>query len=147
MDGSAHARRERPLGWWLKEADGRIDAAFDRALGLRGLDRRRWQVLASLARAPMAQADVAAALSRFDDDAEIGQIVTDLVGRGLVRGDPDRLELSDRGVRVQQEAAREVGVIRDRVGAALGEAGYEALIDLLMQLVDAFPDDQHRNGS
>lgn len=147
MDGG-RGRRERPLGWWLKEADGRIDGAFDRALGLRGLDRRRWQVLASLARGSMAQADVAAALSRFDDDAEIAEIVTDLVARGLVHRDADdRLQLSGRGVRVQQEAAREVGVIRDRVGAALGEAGYEELIDLLMQLVDAFPHDQHRNGS
>lgn len=31
---------ERPIGWWLKEADARLDAAFDRALEGRGVDRR-----------------------------------------------------------------------------------------------------------
>ena len=38
----------RPVGWWLKEADARLDAAFDRTLAGRDVDRRGWQVLATL---------------------------------------------------------------------------------------------------
>ena len=93
-----HGPASRPLGWWLKEADARIDAAFDRSLGLRGLDRRRWQILATLARGPLTQQGVAAALSRFDDDAEIAAIVADLLERGSVRRRGDaQLELTDQG--------------------------------------------------
>jgi hypothetical protein len=143
-----HGPASRPLGWWLKEADARIDAAFDRALRLRGLDRRRWQILATLARGPFTQRGVAAALSRFDDDAEIAAIVADLLERGMVRhGGDDQLELTDRGTHAQQQAAREVDVIRARVGTALGPDGYEQLIALLTRLVEALPDSPSDNGS
>ncbi len=40
----------RPIGWWLKEADVRPVAAFDSALEGTDVDRRSWQVLASLSR-------------------------------------------------------------------------------------------------
>jgi hypothetical protein len=42
----------RPIGWWLKEADARIDAAFDRVLEGFHTVRRSWQVLSSSARRP-----------------------------------------------------------------------------------------------
>lgn len=138
----------RPLGWWLKEADARIDAAFERGLGLQGLDRRRWQVLTTVARAQSTQPAVAAALSRFDSDAEIAAIVADLLERGMLRrSDGNQLEITDRGTQAHQQAAREVDVIRTRVGAALGHDGYEQLIGLLARLVEAFPDTPSNNGS
>jgi hypothetical protein len=65
----------RPIGWWLKEADARIDEVFDRALMQSGLDRRRWQLLASLSRGPASQRDLTAALRRFDHDAAIDAVV------------------------------------------------------------------------
>lgn len=140
-------RTARPLGWWLKEADARIDAAFDRALGRLGLDRRGWQILATLARQASTQRDVAAALSRFADDVDIVTAVADLVDRGMVRrGADDVLELTDRGARTQEQAGRQVDVVRGRVGAALGDDGYTQLINLLRQLVEALPDDAWRNG-
>jgi hypothetical protein len=142
------SQASRPLGWWLKEADARIDAAFDRALGARGLDRRRWQVLATVARGSSTQHDVAAALSRFDSDAEIATIVADLLERGMVRrGGDDQLEITDRGMLAHEQAAREVDVIRTRVATALGHDGYEELIGLLVRLVEAFPDSPSSNGS
>ncbi|CAN5740894.1 hypothetical protein BH23ACT10_BH23ACT10_30360 [soil metagenome] len=99
-------RTARPLGWWLKEADARIDDAFDRGLGSLGLDRRRWQILATLARGPLPQGDIAAALSRFDDDAEIAAVVADLLDHGMVhRGSEDVLEITDRGAQAHQQAA------------------------------------------
>jgi len=53
----------RPVGWWLKEADARLDAAFDRSLVGRNVDRRGWQILASLARSPTRRTDVSAFLA------------------------------------------------------------------------------------
>jgi len=56
----------RPIGWWLKEADARLDAAFDASLAVRGVDRRAWQVLATLARSATPRRKVAAVLASFD---------------------------------------------------------------------------------
>jgi hypothetical protein len=39
MDGT-----QRPIGWWLKQLDARIEASFDAALADVGVDRRRWQI-------------------------------------------------------------------------------------------------------
>ncbi len=50
----------RPIGWWLKEADARIDAALD---GM-DVDRRRWQVLTTLTEGPATVDDFADALRR-----------------------------------------------------------------------------------
>ncbi|MDP8907614.1 MAG: hypothetical protein M3N47_00540, partial [Chloroflexota bacterium] len=55
----------RPIGWWLKEADARLDAAFDRQLQSRNVDRRGWQVLASLARRPTSRSELIASLAAF----------------------------------------------------------------------------------
>jgi DNA-binding MarR family transcriptional regulator len=127
----------RPIGWWLKEADARIDEAFDRALLQTGLDRRRWQVLASLSRGPASQRDLTAALRRFDDDAAIDAVVRDLVDGGLVTlTDGDQLELTTQGRETQRHAAELVETVRQRVSAALDEDAYTRLVLLLAQLVE-----------
>lgn len=33
----------RPIGWWLKEADARLEAAFDNALAGQDVDPRGWR--------------------------------------------------------------------------------------------------------
>jgi DNA-binding MarR family transcriptional regulator len=133
--------RSRPIGWWLKEADARIDAAFDRALGPAGLDRRRWQLLASLSRGPADQGDLAGALRRFDDRADVDVVVGDLIDTGLVTREPDgRLALTAHGATIHARAAEEVAVVRERVAAALGTDGYVRLIELLGHLVTALDD-------
>jgi DNA-binding MarR family transcriptional regulator len=127
----------RPIGWWLKEADARIDEAFDRALLQTGLYRRRWQVLASLSRGPASQRDLTAALRRFDDDAAIDAVVRDLVDGGLVTlTDGDQLELTTQGRETQRHAAELVETVRQRVSAALDEDAYTRLVLLLAQLVE-----------
>lgn len=146
MDDSDRAAR--PLGWWLKEADARIDNAFERALGGLGLDRRRWQILATLAAGPAQQGDIAAALSRFDDDAEIAAVVADLLDREMVRRDVDgALEITDQGAQAKLQAAEQIDRVRTRVSEALGDEGYGQLVGLLMQLVDGLSADPWRNGA
>jgi len=48
----------RPIGWWLKEAGARLDAALDDVLARHDVGRRDWQVLATLARSPARRTDV-----------------------------------------------------------------------------------------
>jgi hypothetical protein len=72
----------RPIGWWLKEADARLDAAFDSSLSAEGIDRRAWQVLATLARSPTPRADVVASLASFDDPRTVEGVIDRLEQRG-----------------------------------------------------------------
>lgn len=40
----------KPIGWWLKEVDRRLEASFERLLADDGLTRRQWQALNAAAR-------------------------------------------------------------------------------------------------
>ena len=64
----------RPIGWWLKEADARLDAAFDRSLTGRKVDRRGWQILATLARRPTPRDELVVSLSAFDSAAVVDAV-------------------------------------------------------------------------
>jgi hypothetical protein len=112
--GDLHVARDedplsRPIAWWLNEADTRIDGAFEAAFAGTGPDRRRWQLLSSLAAGPASRQDIAAALDGFDDSAGI-QVVVD-------------------------ELATRIDGVRRRVAGALPQEEYAALVRLLARLV------------
>lgn len=127
----------RPIGWWLKEADARLDAAFDRNLRSRGVDRRRWQVLASLAREPTTRTDLAASLAAFDSPETVDAVVEDLIVRGWVEETAGLLRLTSGGEREQAPLVPLVEDVRQRVSAALPDDDYLALVRLLERLVTA----------
>lgn len=130
----------RPIGWWLKEADARLDAAFDFSLAARGLDRRRWQVLATLAGSSTVRQEVVAALASFDEPAIVEAVVDDLRSRGWVDESNGLLQLTPEGVREQQALVPLVEDVRQHVAAALPHEDYVTLVRLLAHLVAAFPD-------
>jgi hypothetical protein len=72
----------RPIGWWLKEADARLDSAFDRALVGKGRTRREWQVLSTLAARPTGSDELAVALAAFGPADAILGLVRALQARG-----------------------------------------------------------------
>jgi DNA-binding MarR family transcriptional regulator len=126
----------RPVGWWLKEADAALDAAFDAALEGAGVDRRGWQVLASLARAPTTRADLIAALAGFDPPAAVGRVLDDAIGRGWVEESAGLLQLTSAGRAQQQAVAPRVDGVREQVSAALPQDDYVLLVGLLARLVE-----------
>jgi hypothetical protein len=130
----------RPIGWWLKEADTRLDAAFDVALAEHGLDRRGWQVLATLDRAPAGRADVTAALAAFDASEVTDSVIDQLLGRGWIDEADGLLQLTADGAHGQTSAAALVAQIRHHVSDALPGDDYTTLIRLLARLVAAFPE-------
>ena len=127
----------RPIGWWLKEADARLDAVFDRALQGTGADRRGWQVLSSLAQRPASSADLVAALAPFDPADVVRAVVGDLQERGWVEETDGLLRLTGDGARRQAELAPRVDEVRRRVGAALPREDYVTLVRLLARLTQA----------
>ncbi len=128
--------RQRPIGWWLKEADAALDDAFDRAVGTAGTSRRGWQILTTLASGPATRAELAEALARFDAAPVVAGVIDDLIARGWVAG-TDPLAVTTEGRAVEAALAERVGEVRRRVTAALPGGDYDMLVQLLARLVAA----------
>jgi DNA-binding MarR family transcriptional regulator len=130
----------RPIGWWIKEADARLDAAFVSALDLHGVHRRDWQVLTSLARADASRGEIRDALAAFDEPAAVDATIQGLVDRGWLAEDPAGvLHLTENGAREREALASSVQEIRHTVADALPGEDYPTLVRLLSRLVAALP--------
>lgn len=129
----------RPIGWWLKEADARLDAAFERSLAGRGVDRRGWQVLASLVRRPTRRSELVSSLAPFDSPDEVEGVVAGLTARGWVEESAGLLRLTDDGEREQAALALLVEKVRQQVSAVLSQDEYATLVGLLKRLVAGLP--------
>ncbi len=128
---------DRPLGWWLKQADVRLDAAFDQVLQGRDVDRRIWQVLASLAKQPTDRSALTSSLAPFDEPQVIDSVLGDLTDRGWVDESDGVLALTPEGRREQTALAPLAGEVRRQVADALPGDDYATLVKLLSQLVAA----------
>ncbi len=71
----------RPIGWWLRTADARIEQAFEDVFEGQSITRREWQVLESAARAPVLESELLRTLEAF---AGAQDAVDDLRRRGLL---------------------------------------------------------------
>jgi hypothetical protein len=130
----------RPVGWWLKEADARLDAAFDSSLSAQGVDRRGWQVVATLATSSTPRADVVASLAAFDDPDVVEDVVDGLKRRGWVDESNGTLRLTPAGAQKQAALAPLVESVRRHVTGALPEDDYLVLVRLLARLVAGLPE-------
>ncbi|GAA2728148.1 MarR family winged helix-turn-helix transcriptional regulator [Cellulomonas aerilata] len=126
----------RPIGWWLKEAETALDEAFVAALAGDEVDRRGWQVLASLERGPMTPAGLKESLASFDSSATIATLLHHLRSRGWVGESDGRLRLTEAGEAKHAELAARVDGVRARVAAALPEEDHQQLVALLGRLVE-----------
>lgn len=130
----------RPVGWWLKEADARLESAFDLRLRARGVTSRRgWQVLASAARAPVRRNDLVDDLAAFDSAATVELLIEDLRAEGWLADDAGTLRLTPEGEDLHAELRAGIAEIRGWVAEALPGDDYRTLVDLLQRLVEAFP--------
>lgn len=124
----------RPIGWWLKTADARIEQAFQDVFESQSMTRRHWQVLESVARAPVLEVDLLRTLEAFAGGQDA---VDDLRRRGLLADSADGvLTLTDAGQVAHDAAAAGVATVRGAVTAALPGEGYATLVRLLADLVD-----------
>jgi hypothetical protein len=134
---AADSAGARPIGWWLKEADARLDTAFEQALEGFPTDRRGWQVLSSLARRPSDEADLVEVLAAFDPPPVVHEVLVQLKARGWVTDIGGGLQLTDEGARQHAVFASAVDQVRQRVGAALPREDYMTLVRLLQRLTEA----------
>ena len=130
----------RPIGWWLKEADARLEHAFDVRLRAHGVTSRRgWQVLAGVARAPVARNELVSELATFDPAETVEQLIGDLEQEGWLVEEAGLLRLTSSGEELHAALRAQAVVIRNWVADALPGNDYATLVNLLRQLVEAFP--------
>ncbi len=123
----------RPIGWWLKTADARIEQAFEDVFESQSITRREWQVLEPVSRSPVSESDLVQQLEAF---AGAQGAVDELRRRGLLADDAGVLTLTDAGEVAHARAAACVATVRGAVGAALPGGNYATLLRLLADLVD-----------
>lgn len=130
---------DRPIGWWLKEADARLDAAFDSALESTTVDRRGWQVLASLSRGPTPRSDLVTSLAAFDSLLVVDEVIDAMDSAGWIKQAGGTVSLSSAGAEQQTALAPLVDGVREQVTEALSQEQYELLVSLLSRLVAGLP--------
>ncbi|RSM59450.1 hypothetical protein DMB66_28045 [Actinoplanes sp. ATCC 53533] len=127
----------RPMGFWIKEIDRRIEADFGRLLADEGLTRRHWQILTTLARGATTRADLDAALAPFD--TTVRPQLDEVIRRGWAAELPDEpavvaVRLTADGRVAHDRVAGRVRAFRARVTDGLSEQDYVTLVTLLQRV-------------
>jgi DNA-binding MarR family transcriptional regulator len=123
----------RPFGYWIKEIDRRIEEDFGRLLAAEGLERRGWQVLNTVAAAPVPTATLDERLAPFLDANEpsVRGYVEALAARGWVTPDGDLWTITEEGRRGHERASATIHAARRRIMDGISDDEYRTLMDLL----------------
>ena len=130
---------DRPIGFLLRTLDRLIDERFDRALAGRGVTRRQWQLLNTLARGAAGLDALTAAVAPFLDRSagETAEPHLDpLVADGTVARTGDTYTLTDRGRTTVADLAADVRTIRAATVAGLPDGEYERTVATLEMMID-----------
>ncbi|MEV4234939.1 hypothetical protein AB0J47_07155 [Nocardia sp. NPDC049737] len=128
---------QRPIGYWLKELDRRIDARFADDLAASGLTRRHWQILNSLAEGPRSATDVRDGLAPFwNDPSEWGVQLAQLVDRGDITDDSGTLALTEPGRISHHQAYALIGKRRRAMLDGITDDQYVATVRLLEKMAE-----------
>ena len=136
------AKRELPIGYWLKRADTLLTTQIDKAQAANGVSRVEWQVLNMIGAAgSVSKERIFGTMLPFVDAPGVDEIVTRLVGRGWA----EQTETSRPGIvefQLTQEGRRMHGVIlamqkeiRRRAMQGISEEEYTTVIRVLQRLV------------
>jgi DNA-binding MarR family transcriptional regulator len=137
MRNLPNVREQRPFGYWIKHIDRRIEENFGLLLAEEGLDRRRWQVLNTIAHGPISPDDLDRALAPFVSDREptMRPHTDQFVARGWAAPAVDgTLTLTDEGQAGHARVAERVRAARARVIDGLSPEDYGTLMGLLERI-------------
>ncbi|MGY1702671.1 hypothetical protein [Geodermatophilus sp. SYSU D00766] len=126
---------QRPVGWWVRRLDELLEEGLDGVVVGEGLTRRHWQLLQSVAGAPVPRADLHAALAGFAGPEDLGAALADLAARGWLADDAGTLALTADGRVAHERLAAAVGAFRRRVADGLTAEEYAAVVAGLARMV------------
>jgi hypothetical protein len=127
----------KPIGYWLKELDRRIEQALDRALADEGVTRRDWQVLNALDSEPAARDELLAKLRPFwgEDSVPPNTVLDGLLHRGWALLDAShRYALSPEGDSARAALLERVTQLRAAVADGVTPEQYNTTIDTLARM-------------
>lgn len=117
----------KPIGWWLKELDRRIEAAFEQLLARDDLNRRQWQALNAAA----GEEPIAVALAPFlAAEADLAAATGPLEARGWLAGE----ELTAAGRAALARLTELVVTQRQRLTAGIDDGEYAVTLAVLRQM-------------
>ena len=127
----------KPIGYWLKELDRRIEDTLDRTLTSEGVTRRDWQALNALGPEPVARDAVVETLRPFWGTGAIepDAVLAGLVTRGWALRDADsRYRLSPEGDAARAVLLERVKELRMAIADGVTPEDYQTTIDTLERM-------------
>lgn len=131
-------RVQPPIGLLLRRLDNLINERFERTLGARGITRRQWQLLRTLAERPASLDALNAAVAPFLDQAAgetVRQHLDPLAKLGLVTSRGEVYELTDSGGTLFDRLAEEVQTMRGLTVRGLADGEYDRTIANLQAMI------------
>jgi hypothetical protein len=129
----------KPIGYWLKELDRRIEQALDRALVGEGVTRRDWQVLNALDTEPTAREEVLDKLRPFwgEDVVAPDAVLDGLLDRGWALLDANRrYALSPEGESARALLLERIAELRTAIADGVTPEQYNTTIDTLARMAE-----------
>jgi hypothetical protein len=127
----------KPIGYWLKELDRRIEQTLDRALAGEGVTRRDWQVLNALEPEPAARDEVLDKLRPFwgEDAAAPDAVLDGLIDRGWALLDANhRYSLAPEGESARALLLERITQLRTAIADGVTPEQYNTTIDTLARM-------------
>jgi hypothetical protein len=127
----------KPIGYWLKELDRRIEGTLDRTLADEGVTRRDWQVLNALDTTPAERHAVVDALRPFwgEGATDPDDVLEALVARGWALRDADRrYALSPEGDATRSTLLERVKELRMAIADGVTPDDYQTTIATLERM-------------
>ena len=126
------AHNRRPIGYWVKLLDQRIEQSFAATLAAEGLQRRHWQALNVVKDGPASLARVNEELAPFLTDA--APYLRELDERGWIAGTDEGYRLTAEGQAAFDRLLAAVRANRTRITDGLTEEQYRTTVDALEQM-------------
>ena len=128
----------RPIGYYLKLLDQRIEERFAADLAAEGLARRHWQVLNVLHAGPVGDEALAEALRPFwtASGIDLQAVIDDLSARGAVTRDGEASTLTAAGRILHASVLDRVTATRHRLLDGLTPEDYSATVETLRRMAE-----------
>lgn len=127
--------KEKPIGYWLKEADKLITEKVNENLAKYNLTRFHWQVLNTIKnKDAITKAEILHLLQNFIDENKLNQILDDFQKRIWIKEDSD-IQITEEGKNAFKEILESQQQTRMQLFEGLTMEEYETTIKVLKQVV------------
>jgi DNA-binding MarR family transcriptional regulator len=143
MDMTQDMKSQRPIGYWLKQADNLLTEQINEAHATHRVSRADWQVLNTLKYGASASREqIFETMQIFVDASNFNDIMTSLAARGWIlqqqgsKPGADAFQLTEDGERQHAILLAAQKGVRQRAMEGISEAEYVTVIRVLQQIVN-----------